>query len=387
MAEGLNKAMIEETLARLRSDGNAMSWPERRALAKSLVEALSSEEASESALALVFLLAEDPKWEVRRDIADCLLLVPEDIFPRLAATLSEDSNSFVRKAAERALDRRRRGQRVEKQRQRGLDQVQSQYLDMEKIHGAVAAEKARKMAERLYDILVGATVHDMRGLLTPLKSNATALLGHLDEGTTDPKVFRKNLTKIRDRVAILERLLEDMSLYSQATPAERRRERLADVVNDAHGMVTDIFKATERDPENVSVDISVPENITIEISRHQIVVAIANVLKNAYEAFATGPDSFGGGAIEIVARDVNAERIEIIVKDNGMGLNAEELDKVRAFTPGGTSKKKHGTGFGLPIARRRIKDHGGDLAIDSTEDGGTTVTITLPVEAEGQNAS
>ncbi len=65
-----------------------------------------------------------------------------------------------------------------------------------------------------------------------------------------------------------------------------------------------------------------------------------------------------------------------------MGLSVEELDEVRRFVPGGTSKKTHGTGFGLPIAKRKLEDHGGFLAIDSQEDVGTTVTITLPLEAK-----
>ena len=65
-----------------------------------------------------------------------------------------------------------------------------------------------------------------------------------------------------------------------------------------------------------------------------------------------------------------------------MGLSKEELEEVRRFVPGGTSKKVHGTGFGLPIARRKVMDHGGTLNIESRVDQGTVVTITLPLEAE-----
>ena len=53
------------------------------------------------------------------------------------------------------------------------------------------------------------------------------------------------------------------------------------------------------------------------------------------------------------------------------------------FVPGGTSKKTHGTGWGLPTAKRKVEDHDGSLAIDSTEDVGTVVTITLPMEGGG----
>ena len=65
-----------------------------------------------------------------------------------------------------------------------------------------------------------------------------------------------------------------------------------------------------------------------------------------------------------------------------MGLSAEELDEVRRFVPGGTSKKTYGTGFGLPTAKRKLEAHGGALAIESEVDKGTTVTVTLPIESE-----
>ena len=374
---------LADVAAQLRQDREALTWPQRRALAKAAAEQLAQIGPTEAAMALLLILAEDPKWEVRKDVADCLMLVPDDEFPRLAAKLSQDSNSFVQKATERALDRRRRGQQTAQKKRRNLDQVQEQYANIEKMHGSIAAEKARQMAERLYDVLVGATVHDMRNILGPLKSSISALLGHLGDNGLDAKLFEKNLTKMAHQAETLERLLEDMRAYSQPTPTDRRRERLVDVVKEAHGMVMDTFKATGRDPAQVTVWIDVPENLTVEMSRHQIVRAVSNVLKNAYESFAIDPQTFIAGEVRLIARTVDGEYVEIVVKDNGMGLSAEELEEVRRFVPGGTSKKTHGTGFGLPISKRKIEDHGGSLAIDSEEDKGTTVTITLPVEAGG----
>lgn len=382
MTDGPTRNKFAESLARLQKDPEAIAWPERRALAKAACESLASAGPSETALGLMFQLADDAKWEVRKDVADCLLLVPDDDFQRLAAKLSGDSNSFVRKAVERALDRRRRGERTAERRKRSLDQVSDLQSGIEKKYGADAAEKAGQMAERLYDVLVGATVHDMKGVLTPLKSSTESLLTLLSEGNLDPKAFRKELSRMADRLTIMERLMEDMRTYSQTTPPERRRERLLDMVNDAHAMVKDILHASERDARGVKVEIKVPERITAEVSRYQIVVAVANVLKNAYESFATGPDKFNSGKVSVTAKAVDDDKVEIVVEDNGMGLSEEELEEVRRFVPGGTSKKVHGTGFGLPIARRKIMDHGGTLNIESQVDQRTVVTITLPLEAE-----
>lgn len=380
MTEGPVIHGYAEILSRLQKDPEAIAWPERRALAKAICEVLASDGPSETVLGLLILLSDDAKWEVRKDVADCLLLVPDDDFQRLVAKLSGDSNSYVRKAAERALDRRRRGERTTERRKRGLDQVADLQSAIEKRYGVDAAVKAGQMAERLYSVMVGATTHDMKGILTPLKSSTESLLKLLSEGQVDDKTLRKELTKIADRLAIMERLMEDMRTYSQATPPERRRERLIDMVNDAHVMVKDVFKASDRDGSAVKVKIKVPERITAEVSRYQIVVSLANVLKNAYESFATGPDTFEAGRVSVSAKVIDEEVVEIVVRDTGMGLSKEELEDVRRFVPGGTSKKMHGTGFGLPIARRKVIDHGGTLNIESQVDRGTVVTITLPLD-------
>ena len=369
----------------LRRNREAMPWPQRRALVKSVAEQLEQTGPNESLMSLLLLLVDDPKWEVRKDVADCLLLVPEDDFPQLAACLSDDDNAFVRQAAQRALDRRRRGRESAQRKRRGLDHVQDQYNSIEQTHGSVAAERARALAERLYDILVGATVHDMRNILAPLKSAITGLLGHLADGKIDPRLFEKSLVKMGHQAEMIERMLEDMRTYSQPTPTERRRERLAEIIKEAYGAVLDAFRATGRDVSCVSATIHVPENLTVDVARFQMVRVLTNLVKNAYEAHATDPTTFTAGSVSVTARQCDAEHVEVIFQDNGMGLSADELEEVRRFVPGGTSKKTYGTGFGLPTAKRKIEDHGGSLAIDSKEDEGTTVTITLPLEAGGDD--
>jgi signal transduction histidine kinase len=361
----------------------AMPWPLRRALVKAVAEELERSGPRDVLTSLLQLLADDPKWEVRKDVADSLLLISEDDFPKLAARLGQDDNAYVRQAAQRALDRRRRGRESTRRKWRGLDHVQDQYDSIEQTHGSVAAHRARAMAEQLYDILVGATVHDMRNFLAPLKSAITSLLGHLADGKLDTRLFEKSLVKMSHQAAMIERMLEDMRTYSQQTPALRRRERLADMVNEAHIAVLDTFRATGRDAACVAAQIDIPGNLTIDVARFDMVRALINLLKNAYESHATGPNKFETGSIWVKAMRCDADRIEIVFRDDGMGLSCDELTEVRRFVPGGTSKKSYGTGFGLPTAKRKIEAHGGLIAIDSKENVGTTIIVTLAVESEG----
>jgi signal transduction histidine kinase len=147
-------------------------------------------------------------------------------------------------------------------------------------------------------------------------------------------------------------------------------------------MVRENLQAHGRWPEQVVIKKDVPETLAAEVSRHLVLIAIANLLKNAFEAFSDGPDVFRPGTITITARFAGDESVEIVVRDNGMGICEEDLQEIMDFVPGKTSKKNWGTGFGLPIAQRNLVAHGGNIGIRSKTDQGTTVTITLPIEQD-----
>ena len=381
MADPADKLNLDDALQRLRADRESAPWTERREIAAALGEALTTESKSAPALAILHLLADDPKPEVRKEVADLLILLPQDDFTKLAARLSQDTSSFVQRAVERAMDRRRRGMKESQRRRQGFEHVESQYASIEKMHGALAAERARKIADEQFDCLVGSTVHDIRGILNPLKTGLSSLLDHVKSGALDEKVIRDSLTRMNERLAYLERFVDDMRDYSQATPAERRRERIADVVDEAKSVVLDNLKTRGFDLDAIVLTVEAPENITAEVARHQIVSAVAHVLKNAFESF-EGRAS-GQKRITVSARLVPDERVEIVVTDNGAGIAADDLVDIRQFRPGTSTKKNQGgTGFGLPTAYRYAVAHGGGLAIESEEAQGTVVTITLPLEQE-----
>jgi signal transduction histidine kinase len=158
-------------------------------------------------------------------------------------------------------------------------------------------------------------------------------------------------------------------------------ERLAVLVAEALELTRDSVRKAKFDPELVSVQQDVPESIVVPLARHQIVIALANVLKNAYEAF-----QFKGtmrpGAIRIAASTCH-KWVTLTIEDTGQGICDEELRTPLLLTPGRRNKsKRHSTGYGLPIAARNVAAHGGLLRLESREDEGTTVTILLPRESQ-----
>jgi signal transduction histidine kinase len=249
-------------------------------------------------------------------------------------------------------------------------------------HGNAIVVRARALAMRLYELLVGQTVHDLRGVLTPLQANVSALRARSRTGPLDAAVIDDGLRKIADRLSYLERFVNDMSTYSQALPCEKSPAVLGDVITDAHNLVLDAIRAAGHLPTTVEVCISVDAKVTVAMARYQIVTAISNVLKNAYDAVLLPPIKGRRGRVAVSVKLMDEEHVCVEVQDNGVGIPDDGLRDLLAFVPGRTTKKGYGTGFGLPIAHRYIAAHGGSVSIASKENDGTTVTITLPSNAQ-----
>ena len=385
MAATSGQPELARVLASIESGGDKIPWAQRRDIAVSLGESLLRADDRDIAIRLVHLFAHDVKWEVRKEIASLLQSVPDDEFVPLAATLTEDANSYVRKAAERALDLRRKGTRDVGNRRKGLDQVVAQFDLLGLGQGKAVGDKARTLAMRLYEAVVGATVHDLRGVLTSAQVNVASLQTQATQPSLDRGALQKCLGKVADRLAYLERFINDIRTYSQAVPIERTSARLADVVADAQSLVVDAIRAAHPGAAGIEESISVDDKITVTVARHQIAAAIINVLKNAYEAVLLGTDEGRSPCVGLTAECVGDEEVRIVIRDNGVGMNADDLRAVRAFVPGRTTKKGSGTGFGLPIAQRYIAAHGGSISIDSAENAGTTVNIVLPIESQQES--
>lgn len=368
-------------LAALKAQPEALPWPERRELARALADYLRSRESPPWVVPMAEVLVADPKPEVRQAVANSLHLLDDGTLAKLAARLAEDSNAFVRKAAERSLDRRRRGQRDAERTSRKVQQVQSEYEAIARMHGSIAAARAQAMAERFADVVVGTTAHNLGGVITSLKLKASALAQEIEAGASDQHRVRSAVLAITERIAFLERLVNDMSEYSRPLSNERRRERLAGVIEEAHRLAIDAAPIDKRAAASILYACTVPERITVESVRHQLLMAITNILKNAYESLADREGRLRPGSIAVSAA-IRANEVVITVSDTGAGLDARDLAELREFVPGRTSKKNRGTGYGLPIARRYVTAHGGSLAIDSQLNQGTTVTVTLPIEQE-----
>lgn len=365
---------LRDIVLKLRQDPNALSWRERRDAIRAF--ATDEDESPDLLRDLLFLLADDPIWEVRREVAEQMSLLEDDDFARLAAKLSADENSYVFNAATRSLDRRRKGRRNVSRKRSDLELVAEELDGLQRIHGPKAAATAREIGERLHDLSVGACVHNLRGVFTPIRLSVTKLLDGVGDGSLNRDGVLDQIERVHEKLQFLERLLEDMRGYSQSVPQERHRERLTDVVGEAVSIVEANLESRGVDRSRTVLEVDVPSRITADVAWHQIVTAFVNVLKNAFDAVLAADETAGRVLVRCHA---NGDDVAVlIIEDNGVGMAPDDLRDIRQFVPGKTTKKQEGTGFGLPTAQRYLRAHGGTLAIESHEGRGTRVTITIP---------
>jgi signal transduction histidine kinase len=143
---------------------------------------------------------------------------------------------------------------------------------------------------------------------------------------------------------------------------------------DITQLLRDTAELVSRDPAgaDVTVDIVGP-SVTLGADAQLLREAFLNLLLNAAQAIA------GAGDVRIAVA-LSGDCCEITLADDGPGIPPAVLDKI--FQPFFTTRAS-GTGLGLSTVKRTIEAHGGEIDVACPEDGGTVVTVRLPLAPRG----
>jgi two-component system sensor histidine kinase BaeS len=220
--------------------------------------------------------------------------------------------------------------------------------------GRVAGAFAEQ--DRLRRQLMADVAHELR---TPL-----AILQGRIEGLLDGVYPRDetHLTELLDETRHLARLVDDLGTlaHAEAGALELRKE-----VVDLGDLLRDVAAALPR-PIVVEVPADLP---AIEADPGRIRQVLLNLLTNALRH----TPAEGVISVEVYAQP---QRMLIRVRDTGSGIAPEDLPRLfERFQKGSDSR---GSGLGLPIARKLVLAHGGDIGIESAPGQGTEVTVSLP---------
>ncbi|MBS0658648.1 MAG: PAS domain S-box protein [Verrucomicrobia bacterium] len=168
----------------------------------------------------------------------------------------------------------------------------------------------------------------------------------------------------RDEIRRLDFIVTQFLRAVRPSIPQMQREDVNSVVREAVS-----FLASELEDRGVLVELELAEGLPpILFDRDQMKQAFYNVVKNAGQAMKTG------GVLR-VRTEAASGMVLISFEDNGGGISADNLSKV--FDPYFTTKSS-GTGLGLMIVRRIVREHGGEVGLQSDEGRGLTVTIRLP---------
>jgi signal transduction histidine kinase len=107
--------------------------------------------------------------------------------------------------------------------------------------------------------------------------------------------------------------------------------------------------------------------------------ALLNILSNAVDAL-----SETDNPRIVVTTKLLQDAVEIVVQDNGPGIAPEKIADL--FKPFVSTKGSRGTGLGLPVSRKIMQEHGGDVLVESEPDHGATFTLHLPITPSGKSA-
>jgi signal transduction histidine kinase len=203
-------------------------------------------------------------------------------------------------------------------------------------------------------------VHDLNNPLTVVVGYAALLVEEARSvAQQDPERGRR----LREYAGIVEKaaeychhLSENWRLASKQA-VEFSRLDLVQVVQEVRHVV--FFG-------EIAVQFAGLSSAMIRGSKFELMRVFQNLFKNALES----------GAKQLnVTITRQGEHIELVVSDNGAGMDAETT---RRAIKGGYSNKEHGTGLGLSICRHLLGTHGATLALESTPGKGTTVRLVFP---------
>jgi two-component system NtrC family sensor kinase len=193
----------------------------------------------------------------------------------------------------------------------------------------------------------------------------------------DLAVLRKGWDIVTRNQNKISSLVMDMLSFS--------KEREPDPVpSDLAALVTDIVETVQQraDESGTAIRWSPPDDLPwLIFDPEGLSRAVLNVVSNALDAVENRPQPFVEIRIDL---DRAAKIVRIVVADNGQGMDAETLATV--FNLFVSTKGSRGTGLGLTVSRKILREHGGDIRATSVPGEGSTFTLEFPLQESAEAA-
>jgi PAS domain S-box-containing protein len=214
-------------------------------------------------------------------------------------------------------------------------------------------------------LLAAGVAHEIGNPLNSLHIHLQLMERQTQElGASAPDDLRESIHIAQSEVSRLDSIVTQFLRAIRPSRPQLHPENMNAIVDEAVR-----FFAPEIKDREIVVEQELRSDLpSLQVDRDQMKQAIYNVIKNSFEAMKRR------GVLHI-RTDMDDTHVLITFTDTGGGMSPDNLSRV--FEPYFTTKTA-GTGLGLLIVRRIVREHGGELSIESKEGKGLTVTIRLP---------
>lgn len=211
---------------------------------------------------------------------------------------------------------------------------------------------------------VSSVAHEMKNMLIPIRGFLRRIRENQDSGAKTASY----LEIVDQESAKLEKMVKDMLSFSRFAPLQKDEVEVKALVEDLRQVMDQEFS-----DKGVRLVSRCQDGIKgVRLDREKVRHALTNLLQNALQATPKGKE------VRLLVR-LEQGTLHMVVEDEGSGIPKENLDRI--FQPFFTTKPQ-GTGLGLAITHRIVKDHGGEIKVESTPGNGTRVSMSFPALQE-----
>jgi signal transduction histidine kinase len=228
------------------------------------------------------------------------------------------------------------------------------------------AQKQLVQSEKMaaFGQLGAGVAHEVKNPLAGILACAQLSLRKVEEGTS----VHRNLSLIEKETKRCKTIVENLLRFARQERAVLEATEVGPVVDDAVAIVSHQL-ALHKVKVVVEKDADLPR---IRGSANQLQQVLINLMMNAQQAMGDR-----GGTVTVHARRTEAGELELGVRDDGPGIPPEIHAKI--FEPFFTTKPGgKGTGLGLSVSYGIVKDHGGEIALESAPGQGACFRIRIP---------
>jgi len=226
-----------------------------------------------------------------------------------------------------------------------------------------------KKANEMKDLFTNMIAHELRTPLTSMRGYAS-LIREKDSATDEIKGFAERIEESSGRLLlIVNDLLDVARIQSGRLSIKSEKVNIKKLIDSV--LEAQVFLAKEKNIKIISEDIK--DDIYIQGDEKRLYQAFTNLVSNSVKYTKSGTISLNV--------DEKHDRIEVRVKDTGMGMSAENQKNLFApFFRIETIETKEvvGTGLGMWITKQLIELMQGSIAVESIKGVGTHIVVTLP---------